>query len=431
MSYPRNMLALALALGSVPVAMAVPFSPIDGRSFAMGGTGVASAKAASAGLFNPALLAAQRQSADFSLVLPTVGVMADDSGNVIDTLSDIQDGSLDQLEQAIDNYNNFPSPASAQGVAAPARALAADLPRLDGRPVTVEAGVGLGFGVPSKKFGVGLHLTGNLSLGVVTHIDNADIALLNEIANDADTGTFNCGSSYMDATCSEVKPADELLKSSVEAVGVSIGELGVSFAREFEIGGSPLAIGITPKLVKIDTIQYWQSVGSDDDIEDIVDDARYRKEYTGFNIDVGVAKTFGEDSALVAGLVIRNLIPQSYKTTGVTNTAGVFVAPYEIELNPQIRAGVAKRLSVFNFSADLDLTKNKGVGLNKESQFLAVGAEMDLRYFQLRAGYRHNLVSDGVQDMVTAGIGLGPLDVSAMYADEHSAGVNVQLAFSF
>lgn len=427
MSYPKNMLALALALGSVPAAMAVPFSPIDGRSFSMGGTGVASAKAASAGLFNPALLAAQRQSADFSLILPTVGLIADDSGNVVDTLSDIQDGSLEQMEQAIDNYNAFPSPGNAQGVAAPARALAGDLPRLDGRPVTVEAGVGLGFGVPSKKFGVGLHVTSNLSLGVVTHIDNADIALLNDIADDADTGVFTCPSSYMDAACN-IKPADELLDSTVEAVGVGIAELGVSFAREFEIGGSPLAIGITPKFVKIDTIQYLQSVGSDDDIEDIADDERYRKEYTGFNIDVGVAKTFGEeDSALVAGLVIRNLIPQSYKTAGAAGTAAI----YEIELNPQIRAGVAKRLSVFNLSADLDLTKNKGVGLNKESQFLAVGAEMDLRYFQLRAGYRHNLVSDGVQDMVTAGIGLGPLDVSAMYADEHSAGVNVQLAFSF
>jgi hypothetical protein len=40
-------------------------------------------------------------------------------------------------------------------------------------------------------------------------------------------------------------------------------------------------------------------------------------------------------------------------------------------------------------------------------------------------------VSDGVKDMATVGIGIGPLDISAMYADEYSYGANIQLGFNF
>lgn len=424
MKINKHLLAIALASAST-AAFAVPFSPIDGRSFSMGGTGVANAKAASAGLFNPALLAAQKSTADFSLVLPSVGIIADDSENYLDTLQDIQDGSLSQMEAAIDTYNG----SNANNVGIAAQALANDLPNLNNKPVTLDVGAGFGFGIPGKTLGVGLHVTGNINTNVITHIDPTDISLLNTIASDASDNTFanNCGSSYLDASCNPKDPAD-ILQSDVDLLGVGIAEIGLSFAHEFAFGGLPVALGITPKFTRIDTIQYRQSVGSNEDIADILDDARYRLEYTDFNLDAGAAMTLGEpDTALVIGIVAKNLIEKSYKTGGSNGNAPII----DIELNTQLRAGIAKRWNNFSLASDIDITKNKGLGNNKASQFLAVGAEMDFRVIQLRAGYRHNLVSGGVQDMLTAGIGLGPVDISAMYADENSAGVNVQLGFSF
>lgn len=429
MKLQKRLLALALASAST-TAFAVPFSPVDGRSFSMGGTGVANAKAASAGQFNPALLAAQKSTADFSIILPTVGVIADDSDGFVDALNDMQDGSLKQMENAIDAWNSAPIPANAVAVGNAAQAMAQELPSLNGKPVTLNVGAGFGFGIPSQSLGFGLHASTTADLGVVSHINAADIATLNQIYLDSQNpGGFVCppNPGYMDASCN-LLDADQIITSDMQVVGVAIAEVGLSFAHDFGFA----AIGITPKMMKIETFHYADSLGKSDELEDIAKDKNYRTEYTNFNVDLGVAKTIGEpDSALVLGLVIKNLLGKNYKTIATTSTAGVFYNSYEIELKPQARAGIAKRWNHFSLASDLDLTKNKGVGLSKESQFLAVGAEMDLRFLQLRAGYRHNLVSGGVQDMLTAGIGIGPVDISAMYADENSAGVNVQLGFSF
>lgn len=432
MNYQKHLLATALAL-SAGHALAVPFAPIDARSMSMGGVGVANARAASAGLFNPAMLAAQPETADFSIILPTVGVVLDDKDDVVNTIDDLQadNGSLTRTSDAVDAFNANPvGPGNVAAVGAAAAALATDLPTLGGKPVNIDVGAGFSFGVPSKKIGVGLHVNANVSAGVVANVSGADVGLLQTVAGYAADGTFSAGEcadpTFFDPGC-QLKPLDTILTSSISVVGVSIAEAGLSFAREFTFGEQTLSLGITPKLLQVETIHYSQVINSDDEIGDVLDDAQYRKEYSDFNFDLGAAKVFGEEAqALTVGLVIKNLISQSYDTapdaTGKT---------YAISIEPQVRAGVAKRWGRRSVAADLDITKNQSVGLGEDSQFLSVGAEYDLRYLQLRAGYRHNLVSDGIQDMATVGLGLGPVAVSALYADENSLGVNVQLGFSF
>lgn len=433
----QTLLAAAIGLCAVQ-AQALPFSPIDARSLSMGGVGVASARASSAGLFNPALLAAQASDADFSIVLPSVGVVLDDRDNVIDIVDEIQNGSLAKAEDAIERSNNNPDPQAVRDVGVAARALAADLPRMGSKPVNLEMGGGIGLGVPSRKVGVGFHVNGAVSAGVMATVSRNDMTVLNTLADyteDNGGGSFadNCaaddapgGLDILDSTC-QVRPLDKLMKSSLTVVGVMISEVGLSLAHELSFGEEKLAIGITPKVVKVDTIHYRQTINSNEGTEDIIDDARYRKEYEDVNLDVGVAKTFGgEGSRLVVGGVIKNLISRSYETapddTGRT---------YDVSLEPQVRAGVSKFWGGFSVAADVDLTKNQSAGLGEDSQFLGLGMEADGRYAQFRLGYRHNLVSDGIQDMATIGFGLGPLALTALYADEHSMGVNVQLGLSF
>lgn len=431
MPFHKSVLATALALASAPV-VAVPFSPIDARSLSMGGAGVANARAAAAGLFNPALLATQDSEADFSIVLPSVGVILDDKDNLVETVDDVQNGSLARTEDAISSVNASGGAASGntaavQELSRSAAALARDLPLLGSKPVSVDVGAGFGFGIPGRRLGFGLHVATNLSAGIQADITGADPLLLNELAAEAADGSLaGIDPKFVDAG-GNVKELDDLLGSTLTVVGVVMSEVGISLGREFTFGGQTVALGVTPKLLMVDTIHYRSTLNSEEELGDVVDDARYRREYTDFNLDIGMAKTFGEEARkLTVGLVVKNLITQSYQTApDATGRA------YAVSIEPQVRVGVARRWGMVNVAADLDITRNQSVGLGEDSQFLGLGAEFDARYVQLRLGYRHNLVADGIQDMATAGIGLGPLDVTALYADENSLGVNVQLGFSF
>lgn len=431
MKHQKSILAGAILLCSTPL-LAASFSPMDARSLSMGGVGVAGARAASAGLFNPALLAVQPKDRGFSLILPTVGVVVDDKDDVVNTLDDVQNGSLQALENAIDqgNQSGFINPSDVSALDPALRNFAGDLPRLGGKPVNLDVGAGLGFGMPGKELGVGLNVHGTLTAGVVINVANSDVANLNTLAGYAQDGIFDAAeranTTFFNATGTALKPVDEIITSSISILGVAITEAGLSLAREFTIAGQTLALGITPKLVQVDTIYYTQAVNSND-LGDTIEDEKYRKKYDDFNMDMGVAQVYGEEeTALTVGLVIKNLISNSYQTAADVNGK-----THEIEIRPQLRAGVNKRWNRRSVGADLDLSRNKSAGLVADSQFLSVGAEYDLTYLQLRAGFRHNLVSDGVEDMLTAGLGLGPLDITALYASEHSLGVNVQLGFSF
>jgi hypothetical protein len=428
----KTALAAALALASGP-ALAVPFSPLDARALAMGGTGVAGARPAAAGLFNPALLAAQNQDADFSLVLPSVGVVLDDQDNLVDTVDEIQSGSLNQVEDGIDRVNEGggSNAADVQALGVAAGALARDLPRLGNKPVNLEIGASLGFGVPSRTLGFGLYAAGNLSAGIQAEASAADSVLLDRLATYAQDGTFDAAE-RADTTLfqnggANIRDLEDVLTSTVSVVGVVIGEVGVPLAREFAFGDQSLSLGITPKMVTVDTIHYRAVINSEEELGDVIDDSRYRREYSDINFDLGAARVFGDAKRpLTVGLVVRNLITQNYATA--PDASG---KTYAISLEPQVRAGLEKRWGMFGAALDLDLTKNQSVGLGEDSQFLGIGVEFDARYVALRAGYRHNLVSDGIQDMATAGLGLGPLDLSAVYADEHSLGAVLQLGFSF
>lgn len=73
-------------------AMAAPFAVYDARSAGMGGTGVASAHISSAPFYNPAMLAAQRDEEDFSL-LTGFGLAAQDNNNMLDDIDSFNAGN--------------------------------------------------------------------------------------------------------------------------------------------------------------------------------------------------------------------------------------------------------------------------------------------------------------------------------------------------
>ncbi len=236
------------------------------------------------------------------------------------------------------------------------------------------------------------------------------------------------------------------LESTVEVVAVAIAEVGLSFASEFEFGNHPVAIGITPKIQKISTFHYGDEVDGFEDVE--TDDLKdYQRDYTDFNLDIGASYRFGASNNWMAGAVVKNILGGSYKYADTIVTPkddnGIPGTPYKLDggkvnLNPQVRGGIAYHSKWFNAAFDLDLMKNKAVAYEAETQYASLGIELDVfRTLQLRAGYRANLVSGGT-DVVTAGFGLSPfgvhIDVAAMANPSdylREAGAVMDLGFYF
>ena len=204
--------------------------------------------------------------------------------------------------------------------------------------------------------------------------------------------------------------ADSLtLDSTVEIAAIAISEVGLSISREFTIAEKQIAIGITPKLQRIDAYNYIVSVEDETETDDIDE---LGVDETGFNLDIGASTKFGFEDRGTFGVVIKNLISKDIQTTdgndATTNDLVVSIAP-------QVRAGVAySAWGWVNLAADLDLTENEPVAFEDPTQFASLGAEIDvLSFLQLRAGYRTNLASSG-QNVVSGGFGISPFSLFHM-----------------
>ncbi len=323
-------------------------------------------------------------------------------------------------------------------------------------------GGGLGIAIPSKKFSVAISANNNISFSgkltvaqadmnlltdytsatnayasvlanyssataavtsVLTDIDTEtnganDTATLLGLASDLDTAqtdldTANTALTEFDYTGTAgnaifvdgtlAPGADNIeLASTVSIIAVAISEVAISISREFKIMERDVAIGITPKLQRIDAYNYIVSASDETDTGDIAD---FGIEDTGFNLDLGASTKFGALEQGTVGIVIKNLISKDIQTTDnnpLTNDLS-------ISISPQIRAGVAYQAFGFvNLAADLDLIENDPIAFESATQFLALGAEADvLGFLQLRTGFRSNLAASG-QDVISGGMGVSP-----------------------
>ena len=420
-------------------AAAVPFQSIDPRSLGMGGVGVASGNAANAGFMNPALLSTAREDEDFSLELPILGARFSDKDELLDEVDSYQDNNLEgNLTTTIEDFKAAVSggvpatiQAEAANVAADADALLTQLEKLTGKPLQGEVFGGMVVGIPSKKVGASLTLNayavvgGQLNFEDQALIDGI-ITAANATADGSDLTALENNSVVADQLASTANVVDNL-QSNLAARGAIISEVGLSLSREVNIAGHDIAVGITPKAVKVKTFHYVLGVNTAD-----VDTDKGTKEFSDFNLDVGIAKDYGNNWK--TGLVIKNLIGKEYDTAPFIETGLTAVAPAKIKVDPQVRLGIAHSNEWLTVAADLDLTENEPVGFESKSQYLGIGAEMDLfDWVQFRAGYRHNM-SDSDTSIPTIGFGFSPFGVHmdlALAGNSDEVAVSFQLGFRF
>lgn len=437
---------ICIAIGAlVPVtAMAGPFSPFEARGFAMGGAGVASAEYAAATLYNPALLAIKTDSNRFSFIAPSLGVSATGNEGAFKNAQDFADSnSLEHFSNAASNYEDalsaYRSNQSVQNGAQLTQAstnlrstsdsLLKDLQSVNQKAFQVGGGGTFALAIPRWEYKAALSLSTEFAARVTLDVAQSDLNQIGTTVNKIDNATQEIvanGGSISGPNAQQVVDSQgnlilngDNVASKAHILGVAVTDIGLSMARQFVIQDQSILVGITPKIQNIATV----AKAVDIDTNDVhVNDTK--KTYTGFNVDVGVAKQFEEGRLqnLRVGLVVRNLIPHTYKTMD---------ANQEVKIAPQARIGAAYSTNYFTVTSDLDLTSNKIVGQGKEaSQYVAFGAELNAwSIAKLRAGFRNDLKSK--ISAVTAGVSLLGLQISAAYAQDREAAVVMQFSGSF
>ncbi|EGR2037509.1 conjugal transfer protein TraF [Vibrio cholerae] len=379
---------------TLAVVMAIAFSSsalasnllMDARGAGMGNTGVSTADYLLAPYYNPALTAVYRKNDSFGILLPSIGLRAEDKDESLKTIDDLQD-SIEQFERA--------------GVGAATQENVDQLNRYldqlaDDKPLAVTAGIGIAVALPLDAVSLNF-----FSRGYAEVIAKANVA--EKSGNSAN----------------EVKTRYE--SSDVDLTAFGYTEVGLAVGKQVVLGGQTVALGVTPKVQQLRTYQDNASVKSFDlddyDKSEVKDNA--------FNLDMGAVWLIDQYRV---GIVAKDLFAKDIQTQNRNNT---------YKLDTQIAVSGSYVSDFFIAAVDLDLTKQRRFnGDNDDTQFMRFGVEGNVwDWAQLRAGYEVDL-QNSLDNSVSVGLGVSPWDVvsfdlAGSYAGDNQFGLSANLAFTF
>lgn len=375
-------------------AVATPFAH-EARSLGMGNIGVATADIATAPFVNPAMLSFQRADDDFSMLVAAGGFFNDN------------DGAIDDIEEFKDSwaiYNTTADPAEILAALDNMQALAV---KLSDKVIAPELSAATAIGFSGETY----------SMAVSARLDVIAAGGLSNVST---------------TTAEVVNPAFNILN----VAGAKSTEVGLSISRSFEVMNKKLSVGITPKIVSVEAVEFKESIITtstnlnnflDNSVQDLGD-------FT--TIDLGIVLGLSDD--VVVGLTAKNLITE--ELSFLTTSGGVATLSFDT----QLKAGIAYTGDLLTLGMDLDLVENKPVlsgnsfnGLKRQN--LSVGLEINaFDYVQLRAGMMKN-IADGISDkakraLTTFGVGLWlgfNVDVAVIFGEGDSMGAFAQAGFKF
>lgn len=449
MSFKTLKLAATAALFvTSSAAMAVPFSSFDARSMAMGGVGVAVGNAATAPLFNPALLSITREDDDFALVLPTIGIRVADPDKLSDSIDKFQSGnyvtnltnSITTLNNAIATANTTPTAANITAMQVAAGtvgnttlpAVSTQLATLNNKPITVDGGVATVVSIPGNQLGIAFYANGVVTAGGLFQykdkptLDNLSLHI-SCLSTAADTTAINaCNTTYGGGANPNFN--NTTLQSSVNFRGVMLSEMGLAFSSDLGY----MTWGLTPKIVKAQLFDVPINVNNTNQTG--VSSSDYQANYSMTNIDLGVA-TY-DKIGWRTGLVIKNVIPYTLDFKKAPTPGATPVANGQtLTLRPLVRVGVSHTTSWSTVALDIDVTRNDPAGFEQSTQYIALGGELNAwDWVQLRAGYRVDMVNSA-RNVTSVGLGLSPFGVPhfdiAVAGNASEIGASFQLGVHF
>ncbi|MCZ4296259.1 conjugal transfer protein TraF [Vibrio sinaloensis] len=387
-----TLLSLSIALAS-GTATAANYA-IEARGDAMGGVGVVSANFLTAPFYNPALTAIYRRNDDVGMITPSFGLSYSDEHMMVD-----------DLEKASDLITAASNDISSIDI----NELDATLKALDGDIAKLELGGVVAFAIPNR------YIAANIFGKAYT-----ESYATPQIANDSTNSN------------SDLRILENAQNSTVNAVSVGVTEVGISLAKYQTFLGQHISFGITPKLQRIYTYVYEASF-TNYDIKDVRDNGTGE---TMFNMDAGFLWFYGP---LRVGASATNLVSRDIETLTIpSSVSGKPAISYSYQMRPLYTVGVGLVADYATISVDYDLNEEERyTNFNDNTQMLRVGGEIDImRQLKLRAGWNRNLAYDNLDDTVTAGIGLSPLnlfqlDIGASYTNENSMGAYINFLTSY
>lgn len=196
------------------------------------------------------------------------------------------------------------------------------------------------------------------------------------------------------------------LQSKVHIRGVLIEETGISISHHLDYENQSFSIGLTPKIMYLHLFDAMLNPDSGA-ITAGLTGHDYLAEYTAFNFDMGMVKSYSNGMRL--GVVVKNVVPQSYDFKNAPTTGATPVSDgASLTMNPQARIGASYETTWSTVAFDLDVTRNNPAGLENYSQYVGIGGEWNaFDWAQLRAGYHHDLLNPS-QPMASAGFGISP-----------------------
>ncbi|EKF9133199.1 TPA: conjugal transfer protein TraF [Vibrio cholerae] len=381
----KSTLAVVMAMAFSSSALASNLL-MDARGAGMGNTGVSTADYLLAPYYNPALTAVYRKNDSFGILLPSIGLRAEDKDESLKTIDDLQD-SIEQFERA--------------GVGAATQENVDQLNRYldqlaDDKPLAVTAGIGIAVALPLDAVSLNFFTRGYAEV-----IAKANVA--------AKSGN----------SANEVKTRYE--SSDVDLTAFGYTEVGLAVGKQVVFGGQTVALGVTPKVQQLRTYQDNASVKSFDlddyDKSEVKDNA--------FNLDMGAVWLIDQYRV---GIVAKDLFAKDIQTQNRNNT---------YKLDTQIAVSGSYVSDFFIAAVDLDLTKQRRFnGDNDDTQFMRFGVEGNAwGWAQLRAGYEVDL-QNSLDNSVSVGLGVSPwdvvsLDLAGSYAGDNQFGLSANLAFTF
>lgn len=379
---------------TLAVVMAMAFSSsafasnllMDARGAGMGNTGVSTADYLLAPYYNPALTAVYRKNDSFGILLPSIGLRAEDKDESLKTIDDLQD-SIEQFERA--------------GVGAATQENVDQLNRYldqlaDDKPLAVTAGIGIAVALPLDAVSLNFFTRGYAEV-----IAKANVA--------AKSGN----------SANEVKTRYE--SSDVDLTAFGYTEVGLAVGKQVVLGGQTVALGVTPKVQQLRTYQDNASVKS----FDLDDYDKSEVKDNSFNLDMGAVWLIDQYRV---GIVAKDLFAKDIQTQNRNNT---------YKLDTQIAVSGSYVSDFFIAAVDLELTKQRRFnGDNDDTQFMRFGVEGNAwGWAQLRAGYEVDL-QNSLDNSVSVGLGVSPwdvvsLDLAGSYAGDNQFGLSANLAFTF
>ncbi len=397
-----------IKLLSLSIALAASSSyaanyAIEARGDAMGGTGVVSANFLTAPFYNPALVAIYRRNDDVGMIIPSFGLSYSDEHNLVDDL-DYTAGLIDQISGG--DYSNI---GEVQGA----------LDSLEGDRAGLELGGVIAFAIPNQ------YIAANVFGKAYTE-------------SFAEADIYTGANSVIPIEGINTAVNAEL--SAVNAVAIGVTEVGISLAKYQTFLGQHIAFGVTPKLQRIYTYVYSANLDS----YDITDIRENGTGETMLNFDAGFLWFRGP---LRVGFSATNLVSRDIQTKRLSYSVQSEIDPtqsrdfdlqHSYQMKPQYTVGVGLIGDYAAISVDYDLNEEKKfTSFNDNTQMLRVGGEIDImRQLKLRAGYKTNLAYDDSDGVITAGVGISPLnlfqlDIGASYKNENSMGAYINFLGSY